>query len=181
MNRLQQTSCSLGCLSWVFDIDGVRWLTLTGTPEAGYRQAATRFSALGGKVDLQVQEVWEEALLAAVECPTVVRQPIPLHLSGTGFQRAVWDALCTIPVGQWRTYGDIAALIGRPRAVRAVGSACGANPLPFLIPCHRVVASGGRWGGFGLGLDVKEVLLFREGMIPGTSGQISAHGRIPFL
>ncbi|WP_297451307.1 methylated-DNA--[protein]-cysteine S-methyltransferase [Ferrovum sp.] len=181
MNLLRQMSCSLGWLSWVFDATGLRWLTLTGTPEEGHRQAMARFSDLVGRADMPVPVAWEEALLAAVERPAARRPPIPVRAQGTAFQRAVWDALGTIPAGQWRTYGDIALQIGRPRAVRAVGSACGANPLPFLIPCHRVVASGGRWGGFGLGLGVKEVLLFREGMIPRASGQINAHDRIPLL
>jgi AraC family transcriptional regulator of adaptative response/methylated-DNA-[protein]-cysteine methyltransferase len=140
-----------------------------------------RFSDPVGSADTRVPVAWEEALLAAVERPAERRPSIPVRAQGTAFQRAVWDALGTIPAGQWRTYGDIALQIGRPRAMRAVGSACGANPLPFLIPCHRVVASGGRWGGFGLGLEVKEVLLFREGMIPRASGQINAHDRIPFL
>ncbi len=181
MNLLHQTPCSLGWLSWVFDATGLRWLTLTGTPEEGHRQARAGFSEAVGRADKLVPLAWEEALLAAVECPAARHPLIPVQAQGTAFQRAVWDALSTIPAGQWRTYGDIAAQIGRPRAVRAVGSACGANPLPFLIPCHRVVGSDGRWGGFGLGLEVKEILLYREGMIPRISGRINAHDRIPFL
>lgn len=80
---------------------------------------------------------------------------------GTEFQQAVWKALRKIPRGQTRTYGEIAAAIGRPNAVRAVGTACGANPLPLFIPCHRVVAQNGL-GGFGSGLPWKEMLLKLE-------------------
>ena len=83
-------------------------------------------------------------------------------LNGTDFQKAVWNELRKIPRGQTRTYGEIAAAIGRPKAVRAVGTACGANPLPLFIPCHRVVAKNGL-GGFGSGLPWKKLLLKEEG------------------
>lgn len=82
---------------------------------------------------------------------------------GTTFQQAVWDELKKIPRGQTRTYGAIAAAIGHPKAVRAVGSACGANPLPVFIPCHRVIAAGGP-GGFSSGLPWKKLLLELEGV-----------------
>ena len=84
--------------------------------------------------------------------------------AGTSFQRSVWQALRTIPYGEVRTYGQIAEQIGNPRAVRAVGSANAANPLPVLIPCHRVIAAGSRIGGFGAGVDVKRSLLQLEGV-----------------
>jgi O-6-methylguanine DNA methyltransferase len=80
---------------------------------------------------------------------------------GTEFQRAVWREMKKILRGQTRTYSEIAAAIGRPKAVRAVGSACGANPLPVYIPCHRVVAKNGL-GGFGSGLPWKKLLLRLE-------------------
>jgi O-6-methylguanine DNA methyltransferase len=87
-------------------------------------------------------------------------------LSGTGFQRQVWDALRQIPPGKTSSYGALARQIGRPKAVRAVGGACGANPLPVLIPCHRVLAADGRLGGFSGGLDWKRLLLAAEGVEP---------------
>jgi len=80
---------------------------------------------------------------------------------GTPFQQAVWRALLDIPCGETRTYKQIAELIGRPRAARAVGQAVGANPLPVVVPCHRVVASDGL-GGFGGGLAMKKRLLKLE-------------------
>ena len=91
-------------------------------------------------------------------------QPLPpLDLSaGTEFQQLVWQALRQIPLGRTWTYAQVAGAIGRPKALRAVGSACGANPIPVFIPCHRVVACGGRIGGFSSGLKWKRLLLSRE-------------------
>jgi len=85
-------------------------------------------------------------------------------ISGTDFQKAVWRELKKIPRGQTRTYGEIAEAIGKPKAVRAVGSACGANPAPLFIPCHRVTAQNGL-GGFGAGLPWKILLLKTEGAL----------------
>lgn len=86
----------------------------------------------------------------------------PLHLDGTPFQLQVWARLREIPPGQTATYGEIAARLGRPRAARAVGQACGRNPVALFVPCHRVVAGGGRLGGFTCGIHVKEALLRHE-------------------
>jgi O-6-methylguanine DNA methyltransferase len=87
----------------------------------------------------------------------------PLDLSvGTPFQIKVWTALLQIPAGQTKSYSQLAAALGAPKAARAVGSACGANPIPLLIPCHRVLASGGGLGGFSGGLHWKHRLLGRE-------------------
>lgn len=87
---------------------------------------------------------------------------VPLAPSGTPFQLAVWKALAEIPYGETITYGELAANVGRPRAFRAAGQANGANPLPIFYPCHRVVAAGGRLGGYGGGLGVKRQLLALE-------------------
>lgn len=88
---------------------------------------------------------------------------LPLDLAGTQFQLAVWEQLRAIPWGQYLTYGDIARNLGKSGASRAVGNACGANPLLLIIPCHRVLARDGRLGGFSGGLDVKKKLLALEG------------------
>ena len=88
---------------------------------------------------------------------------IPLDLRGTSFQVAVWRALLDIPHGETRTYAEIAAAVRRPAAVRAVGSAIGRNPVSVLVPCHRVVRTGGGLGGYGGGLWRKEYLLDFEG------------------
>ncbi len=90
----------------------------------------------------------------------------PFDLSaGTEFQRRVWGVLRTIPPGATMSYAEVASAIGSPKATRAVGGACGANPIPVLIPCHRVLAVGGRLGGFSGGLNWKRRLLGIEGII----------------
>ena len=87
---------------------------------------------------------------------------LPLHPKGTPFQMSVWKALTQIPYGETRSYGDIARAVGRPRAVRAVGLANGRNPLPIVVPCHRVIGSTGKLVGYGGGLPIKQALLDRE-------------------
>jgi len=87
---------------------------------------------------------------------------LDLDLRGTAFQLEVWTALRSIPYGQTRSYGDIARAVERPGAVRAVGTANGANPVSLVVPCHRVIQSSGRLGGYGGGLDLKAKLLAME-------------------
>ncbi len=87
---------------------------------------------------------------------------VPVSADGTAFQKAVWNELMKIPYGKRCTYGELAAELGRPRAARAVGAACGANPVPILVPCHRVVGAEGALGGFGAGISVKQTLLDLE-------------------
>jgi O-6-methylguanine DNA methyltransferase len=88
----------------------------------------------------------------------------PLDLAGTEFQKSVWNALRKISAGKTKSYGEIAQAIGKPKAVRAVGGACGANPVPVLVPCHRVLAANKKLGGFSGGLDWKRKLLASEGI-----------------
>ena len=87
----------------------------------------------------------------------------PMRFIGTDFQKEVWRALIAIPTGETRTYAAVAALIGRPKAVRAVGAANGANPLPIVVPCHRLLGSDGSLVKFGGGLEAKRYLLDLEG------------------
>ena len=87
---------------------------------------------------------------------------LPVAPQGTPFQQAVWSALQTIPYGETRTYGEIAAQIGNPKATRAVGMACNKTPILMLIPCHRVIGKNGSLTGFGAGLKLKEILLNLE-------------------
>lgn len=87
---------------------------------------------------------------------------LPLAPEGTPFQRAVWRQLQDIPYGETISYGELARRVGNPKASRAVGSANGANQIPIVIPCHRVIAAGGKLGGFGGGLRVKQALLELE-------------------
>jgi len=87
---------------------------------------------------------------------------IPLDLRGTPFQLACWNALLAIPYGETRTYADIARAIGHPTAFRAVGMANNRNPIAIIVPCHRVIATGGSLCGYGGGLDLKRKLLDLE-------------------
>ncbi|MFJ5792760.1 methylated-DNA--[protein]-cysteine S-methyltransferase [Lysinibacillus sp. NPDC093197] len=87
---------------------------------------------------------------------------LPIHVKGTSFQLAVWDALKELPYGTTTTYSAIAERIGNPKAVRAVGSAIGANPILAIIPCHRVIGKNGKLTGFRSGLTMKEFLLELE-------------------
>jgi methylated-DNA-[protein]-cysteine S-methyltransferase len=87
---------------------------------------------------------------------------LPLSLKGTEFQRSVWNALLTIEYGETRSYKDIAAKVGKPKAVRAVGSANHRNPIAIIVPCHRVIGHDGNLTGYGGGLHVKQFLLDLE-------------------
>ena len=89
---------------------------------------------------------------------------VKLDLEGTEFQRKAWDAMRKIPFGETISYGDQARKVGKPKAYRAVGSANGKNPIPIIVPCHRVLASDGSLGGYSLGLSMKRRLLALEGV-----------------
>lgn len=93
---------------------------------------------------------------------------LPLGAHGTPFQQSVWGALAEIPYGELRSYRDIAQNIGNPAAVRAVGAANGRNPLPIVVPCHRVIGSNGSLTGFAGGLEAKRFLLRLEGALSGS-------------
>lgn len=95
---------------------------------------------------------------------------LPLAPRGTDFQQTVWRALATIPYGQTASYAQLAERIGRPTASRAVGAANGRNPLPIVLPCHRVIGADGSLTGFGGGLPTKRFLLELEGALPRTDG-----------
>lgn len=121
-------------------------------PKADLMPAGDDFRALFAQV------------LAAVETPGPASIAIPLDVHGTAFQRRVWDELRRIPAGETRSYGELAAALGNPKASRAVGGANGANHVAVLIPCHRVIAADGSLGGYAYGLAIKGELLRREGV-----------------
>jgi len=112
---------------------------------------------------------WHQQATRAVHAVLAGKPPRslpPFDLrAGTEFRRQVWAALQRIPVGQTISYADLARAAGQPRAARAAGGACGANPIPVLIPCHRVLATDGGLGGFTAGLAWKRKLLAREGVV----------------
>ena len=99
---------------------------------------------------------------------------LPLAPKGTPFQKEVWQALSSIPYGQTRSYADIAAQVGRPKAVRAVGMANNRNPTPIVIPCHRVVGSSGDMVGYAYGTKIKRYLLELEGIDVDALGRRNA-------
>jgi AraC family transcriptional regulator of adaptative response/methylated-DNA-[protein]-cysteine methyltransferase len=111
-------------------------------------------------VESQLTEL-KEKILSFIEGETTLAK-LPLDIRGTVFQRRVWDELRRIPRGETRTYRDIARAIGAPDAVRAVGSACGANPVALVVPCHRAVRTDGGLGGYAWGLGRKRKLLALE-------------------
>lgn len=102
---------------------------------------------------------------------------LQLAPQGTPFQLSVWRALRQIPYGQTLSYGELARVIGRPKASRAVGAANGSNPLPIVVPCHRVIGSTGKLTGFGGGLDIKAALLALEGV---PTGKTETQATLPF-
>lgn len=118
-------------------------------PKAELREGGADFATLLATV------------VAAVEAPGDFSH-IPLDVKGTAFQEAVWRELQRIPAGETRTYAQLAAAVGKPKAVRAAGSANGANNVAVLIPCHRVIRTGGGLGGYAYGLEIKRKLLEKE-------------------
>jgi AraC family transcriptional regulator, regulatory protein of adaptative response / methylated-DNA-[protein]-cysteine methyltransferase len=104
---------------------------------------------------------WVKAILANLN-GQLPRLDLPTDVRGTAFQQQVWNALKRIPYGKTRTYGEIAEAIGQPTAARAVGAACGSNPVPIVVPCHRVVGSNGSLTGYRWGVERKKKLLAKE-------------------
>ena len=132
------------------------------------RPVLRRITAEGGQRVPTAIHSWHratEAALKSILAGQAAKKLPPLDLSvGTEFQKRVWNALRKISLGETKSYSEIAQQIGKPRAVRAVGGACGANPIPVLVPCHRVLAANKKLGGFSGGLDWKRSLLAREGI-----------------
>ena len=114
--------------------------------------------------------------LAEYFAGTRTKFDLPLLATGTGFQRSVWDALAAIPYGERASYAQIAADVGRPRAGRAVGAACRGNPLPIVVPCHRVIGSDGSLTGYAGGTQIKKGLLELEDRTLGSRGQAGEAG-----
>lgn len=136
----------------------------TGLSRVFLRQAGREWAGRSGETELTG---WAAAELEEYFSGRRREFSVPLSPHGTPFQLAVWEALRRVPYGQTRTYGEIAAAVGRPGAARAVGMANHDNPLLIFTPCHRVVGKGGALTGFACGLEVKRWLLALEGADPG--------------
>lgn len=144
---------------------GVCAILLGDDPEALARDLQDRFpqaQLIGGDADF---ERIVARVIGFLEMPEAGLE-LPLDIRGTAFQQRVWKALQAIPLGSTASYSDIARQIGRPKSVRAVGQACGANPLAVAIPCHRVVRTDGTLSGYRWGIERKEKLLRREQQRP---------------
>jgi AraC family transcriptional regulator of adaptative response/methylated-DNA-[protein]-cysteine methyltransferase len=153
--------CSLGALLVARSERGLCAIFLGDDPEALARELQDRFpqaELIGGDGDF---EQWVAQVVGLVEMPGLGLD-LPLDVRGTAFQQKVWQALRQIPPGQTATYTEIAERIGAPNAVRAVGQACGANPLAVVIPCHRVVRTDGSLAGYHWGVERKQSLLEKE-------------------
>lgn len=148
-----------------FSADGLAQLDFPAKRERGDAQSPSKLPAPFRAWAEQTQAALHAALSDSPRRAPKITLP-PLDLSrGTKFRLRVWAELLRIPRGETRSYGEIADELGKRRAARAVGGACGANPIPVLIPCHRVIAASGGLGGFSGGLDWKRRLLALEGVL----------------
>ncbi len=136
----------------VFSDNGICALTFPENQESAYYDIEQRFPETNFIRNDEKAEYFAQLIFQKREIPQL--NPI-----GTDFQLAVWKALMQIPVSATTTYSKIAEAIGRPKAVRAVGTAIGANPVAFLIPCHRVIRTDGTLGGYRWGLEIKKQML----------------------
>lgn len=147
----------LGPLTLVADGDALVGLYMA---DQRHRPPDERFGAPAPAEDATLARAADE--LAEYFAGRRTRFTVPLRAAGTPFQRAVWERIAAIPFGATATYTELAVALGRPTATRAVGAAVGRNPLSVLVPCHRVVGSGGALTGYAGGLDRKRTLLALE-------------------
>jgi len=146
-----------------FEAKGLGTLWLAWSDAGLLRLAFERLEGVGAQ-ERDVPAVYAEPLTRYFDGEPEDFADLPLDLRGTEFQLRVWNALREIPWGQVRTYGGIAQEVHSPRAMRAVGQANHVNPVPVVVPCHRVVEAGHHLGGYGGGLERKQLLLELEGV-----------------
>ena len=137
--------------------------TLVAELRGDYPLATIRVADPNRRADARIGQ-WADALAEYIAGRSKMPTP-PMDIRGTPFQFAVWGHLRAIPPGETRSYSEIAQLVGRPRAVRAVGTANGANPVSIIIPCHRAIRASGHLGGYRWGLERKQKLLEMEARI----------------
>ena len=148
----------LGCVLLASTGQGLCSVKIGDKPEALVRKLAEEFSEAELKEDRRGMKEVKESVLGFLSGDATLGR-LPLDIRGTVFQQRVWSTLRQIPRGETRTYKDIANAIGAPKAVRAVGSACGANPVALVIPCHRALRTDGGLGGYAWGVERKAKLL----------------------
>lgn len=148
----------LGCILLASTGRGLCSVKIGDTAEALVKTLAAEFSEADLRQDGKALKTEKDQVLAFLSGDATLAK-LPLDIRGTVFQQRVWSALRQIPRGETRTYKDIASAIGAPKAVRAVGSACGANPVALVIPCHRALRTDGGLGGYAWGLERKQKLL----------------------
>jgi AraC family transcriptional regulator of adaptative response/methylated-DNA-[protein]-cysteine methyltransferase len=160
--RYTTTDCPLGRLLVAATERGMCAVKLGDADIELEQQLVGEFRLATRSRDDVALKAWVESILAYLggQNPHL---DLPLDVQATAFQRQVWQALQRIPHGETRTYSEVAALIGRPSAVRAVAHACAKNPVALVVPCHRVVRTDGGLGGYRWGLSRKAELLRREG------------------
>jgi AraC family transcriptional regulator, regulatory protein of adaptative response / methylated-DNA-[protein]-cysteine methyltransferase len=171
--RFAVGECSLGSILVARSERGVCAIFIGDDPDQLVRDLQDRFprAQLDGGDDEFERLV--ARVVGLVEAPALGLD-LPLDLRGTAFQQRVWQALREIPAGATSTYGEVAARIGAPGAVRAVAQACGANPLAVVIPCHRVVRRDGELSGYHWGVERKRALLERESGTPTVTAAVTA-------
>lgn len=159
--RGQELSTPAGTLAVVADADGV----VVAAGFDGLAACLERLAADGDAPALagELPRVVTDAVRAYADGDTTALSSVTVRQPGADFTQGVWQAMRYIPAGQALTYGELAALVGRPAAARAVGQACATNRVAPFVPCHRVVPAGGGVGSYAYGSDVKSALLRHEG------------------
>jgi len=148
----------IGTLTIAAEEDGLRFI-LFGTEYRALNSRTQWQESVSGIVNATICQ------LKAYFEGKLTKFNLPLKPEGTSFQMEVWRELQNVPYGTVISYGELASRIGRPKASRAVGAANGSNPIPIVIPCHRVIGSNGKMTGYGGGVQIKEALLKLEGVI----------------
>ena len=155
------TSRDFGSLLVAMTQVGICAVKLGDRPEALINTFTSEFNQASITQDDTTLKPWIEKIIQLMK-GAKYEQKFPLDIHGTVFQHQVWQALQAIPYGETRTYKDIAQSIYKPNATRAIGSACGANPVAIVIPCHRVIRSDGKLGGYRWGIERKQQLINEE-------------------
>jgi O-6-methylguanine DNA methyltransferase len=155
----------LGPIHLEFSAKGLKNLILAGKDDIS-RSGLKGSTPDSSSLPEETLQKWRNQLAQALEKyfagEPVSFQDLPLDLQGSPFHLQVWRELRKVPPGETVSYQELARRLGKPKAARAVGQACGANPIPLIVPCHRVIAANGKLGGFSSGLERKRWLLLHE-------------------